>query len=65
MTPSFIGVGQAAKAYHISPRDIYMAIHCGSLRAYKPGGRRFHIRISDLEDWIMSKPFIPDSEPPE
>lgn len=56
MSPNFIGLRDAAVAYHISRQTLLNAIHSGSLKAYKPGGRRLTVRISDLENWIMTKP---------
>lgn len=56
MSPNFIGLRDAAATYHISRQTLLNAIHVGSLKAYKPGGRRLTVRISDLEAWIMTKP---------
>lgn len=54
--PNFIGLREAAAAYHISRQAILNAIHNGELKAYKPCGRRYTVRIADFEAWIMTKP---------
>lgn len=41
----FIGVGQAAKELHVSPRTLYRRIREGSFPAYKMGGI---VRVSSL-----------------
>jgi len=56
MIPSFIGLREAAKIYHVSTRTLLASVHNGELKAYRPGGRRLSIRCTDIENWIMSKP---------
>lgn len=61
MTPSFIGLRESASSYHISTRTLLTAIHTNELKAYRPGGRRLSIRVTELENWIMSKPVRKES----
>jgi len=34
----------------------YRAIHSGELKAYKPNGRDFLLKVIEIEQWIESKP---------
>lgn len=56
MYRTFLKVKEVMKTYNIGRDTIYNAIHCGELRAYKPNRRDFLIKISELEEWIQSKP---------
>ena len=53
---NFIKVREAAKLYGIGRNLLYDAIHNGELRAYKPNGRDFLLKVTEIEQWIESKP---------
>lgn len=52
MQKTFLKVKEAASVYDVGRNCIYNAIHRGELRAYKPNGRDFLIKASELEKWI-------------
>jgi len=56
MYRTFLKVKEVMETYNIGRDTIYNAIHRGELRAYKPNRRDFLIKISELEEWIQSKP---------
>ena len=56
MAKNFIKVKEAVNEYGIGKNNFYQAIHEGTLKAYKPNGRDFLIKVSDIEAWIESKP---------
>jgi len=53
---SFIKVKEAVKLYGIGKDVFYKAIHNGELKAYKPNGRDFLLKVIEIERWIESKP---------
>ena len=53
---SFIKVREAAKVYAIGRNRFYEAIHNRELRAYKPNGRDFLLKVTEIEQWIESNP---------
>lgn len=53
---NFIKVKKAAEIYGIGKNLLYEAIRTKELKAYKPNGRDFLIKASELEDWIESHP---------
>lgn len=52
---TFLKVREAVKIYGIGKDIFYKAIHNKELRAYKPNGRDFLIKVEELERWIESK----------
>jgi excisionase family DNA binding protein len=53
---SFIKVKEAAALYGIGRTLLYTAIQNKELKAYKPNGRDFLLKVVELEKWIESKP---------
>ena len=53
---SFIKIKEAVKLYGIGKDVFYRAIHSGELKAYKPNGRDFLLKVIEIEQWIESKP---------
>lgn len=53
---NFIKVREAVEVYGIGKDNFYNAIHSGDLRAYKPNGRDFLLKVTEIEQWIESKP---------
>lgn len=51
----FMKVRMAVEKYHIGKCIFYDAIHNGELKAYKPNCRDFLLKVSEVEDWIMTK----------
>ncbi|WP_407652297.1 excisionase family DNA-binding protein [Acetivibrio straminisolvens] len=49
---TFLKVREAVELYGVGRDRIYSAIHNRELRAYKPNGRDFLIKVSELEAWI-------------
>ncbi len=49
---TFLKIREASKLYGIGRDCLYNAIHKGELQAYKPNGRDFLIKVSELEAWI-------------
>lgn len=48
-------VKEASKYFSIGRYSLYKAIHSGELRAYKPNGRDFLLKVSEIEEWIKTK----------
>lgn len=53
---TFLKVKEAAAQYGIGRTLLYTAIQNKELKAYKPNGRDFLLKVEELEKWIMSKP---------
>lgn len=53
---NFLKVKEAVAYYGIGKDNFYNAIHKGELKAYKPNGRDFLLKVTDIEAWIESKP---------
>lgn len=53
---SFLKIKEASQFYGIGKNVIYDAIHKKELKAYKPNGRDFLVKASEVEQWIESKP---------
>lgn len=49
---SFIKVREAVQLFGIGKNNFYNAIHSGELKAYKPNGRDFLLKVSEVEKWI-------------
>lgn len=56
MVKSFLKIKEATKEYSIGKNNFYRAIHEGKLKAYKPNGRDFLLKRTEIEAWIESKP---------
>jgi excisionase family DNA binding protein len=54
---TFIKVREASKRFCIGINLLYKAIHEKELKAYKPNGRDFLLKTSEIEAWIESKEF--------
>lgn len=52
---TFMKIREAAKFFSIGKWTLYRAIHSGELRAYKPNGRDFLLKVSEIEEWIKTK----------
>lgn len=52
---TFMKIKDAAKFFSIGKWTLYRAIHSGELRAYKPNGRDFLLKVSEIEEWIKTK----------
>lgn len=52
----FIKVREAAKFYGVGINLLYRAIQKRELKAYKPNGRDYLLKASEVESWIESKP---------
>lgn len=48
-------VKEASKYFSIGRYSLYKAIHSGELKAYKPNGRDFWLKVSEIEEWIKTK----------
>lgn len=48
-------VKEVSKYFSIGRYSLYKAIHSGELRAYKPNGRDFLLKVSEIEEWIKTK----------
>lgn len=55
MTKTFMKVKEASKYFSIGRYSLYKAIHSGELKAYKPNGRDFWLKVSEIEEWIKAK----------
>jgi excisionase family DNA binding protein len=53
---TFLKIKEVAELYGIGRTLLYEAIHKGELKAYKPNGRDFILKVEELEKWIESKP---------
>ena len=53
---TFMKIKEASEFFSIGRDVLYNAIHNGELRAYKPNGRDFLLKVSEIEEWIQSKP---------
>lgn len=49
---TFLKVREAVELYGVGRDRIYSAIHNGELRAYKPNGRDYLLKTSEIEAWI-------------
>lgn len=56
MQKNFIKIKEASIVYGIGRNLLYEAIHNGELKAYKPNGRDYLLKVSEIENWIESKP---------
>jgi len=56
MEKTFLKVKEATKLYSIGRDTLYNAIKKGELKAYKPNGRDFLLKVIEIEQWIESKP---------
>jgi excisionase family DNA binding protein len=52
---TFLKIKEAATFYGIGRTLLYMAIKNKELRAYKPNGRDFILKVEEIEKWIQSK----------
>lgn len=52
---NFIKIKEAVQLYGIGKDNFYNAIHDKELRAYKPNGRVFLLKVTEIEQWIESK----------
>jgi excisionase family DNA binding protein len=50
-------VREASVYFSIGKNIFYEAIHSGEIRAYKPNGRDFLLKVSEIEAWIECKQF--------
>lgn len=55
MTKPFMKIKEAAQYFSVSKDVLYRAIKKGELRAYKPNGRDYLLKVSEVEKWIESK----------
>lgn len=55
MGKNFLKVKEAAEAYGIGKDAFYKAIRKRELKAYKPNGRDFLLKATEIEQWIESK----------
>lgn len=53
---NFIKIKEAVSLYGIGKDMFYNAIHRRELKAYKPNGRDFLLKVSEIESWIESHP---------
>ena len=53
---TFLKIKEAVQFYGIGREVFYKAIHSGELKAYKPNGRDFLLKVLEVEKWIESKP---------
>lgn len=53
---TFLKVREVIELYGIGKDTIYKAIHKRELKAYRPNCRDYLIKVSELEEWIQSKP---------
>lgn len=51
----FLKIKEASSVYSIGMHTLYNAISRGELKAYRPNGRDFLIKVSELESWIVTK----------
>jgi excisionase family DNA binding protein len=51
----FMKIKEAAATYGLGVKLLYRAIHNKELKAYKPNGRDFLLKVEELENWIESK----------
>ena len=52
---TFMKIKEAAEFFSIGRDSFYNAIHRKELEAYKPNGRDFLLKVSEVEKWIESK----------
>lgn len=57
MEKHFVKVKEAALIYGIGKDTFYKAIHSKELKSYKPNGRDYLLKTSEIEQWIESKKF--------
>lgn len=55
MEKRFLKVKEAVVLYSIGRDTLYRAIKTGKLKAYKPNGRDYLIKATELEAWIETK----------
>lgn len=56
MIKPFLKIKEASKTYSIGRHALYEAIRSGALKAYKPNGRDYLLKATEIEKWIESKP---------
>ena len=52
---SFMKIKETEEYFSVGRYSLYNAIHLGELRAYKPNGRDFLLKVVEVEKWIESK----------
>lgn len=52
---TFMKIREVVEFFGIGKNVFYKAIHSGELRAYKPNGRDFLLKVVEVEQWIESK----------
>ena len=53
---TFLKIKEAVQFYGIGKDVFYRAISKGELKAYKPNGRDYLLKVAEIEKWIESKP---------
>ena len=48
-------IKQICQEYDISQSSIYQLISSGKLPAFKPGGRKIYINVSDVEQYLTTQ----------
>lgn len=56
MQKTFLKIKEINEIYNIGLTTLYKAVSSGELKAYRPNCRVFLIKVSELEEWIQSKP---------
>jgi excisionase family DNA binding protein len=56
MQKTFIKVREANKLYGIGIHTLRNAIKSKELKSYRPNRRDYLIKVTELEEWIQSKP---------
>ena len=52
---NFLKIKEASEKYRIGKNQLYRAIESGALKAYRPNGRDFLIKVCDIESWMDTK----------
>lgn len=55
MKKTFIKIREAVQLFGIGKNNFYNAIHTGELKAYRPNGRDYLLKVIEIEKWIESK----------
>lgn len=55
MVKPFMKIREAAAYFSVSKDVLYRAIKKGELKAYKPNGRDYLVKVIEVEKWIESK----------
>lgn len=55
MVKPFMKIREAATYFSVSKDVLYRAIKKGELKAYKPNGRDYLVKVIEVEKWIESK----------